>query len=300
MSSAAHPPFPLLEVVVDPRSPGDAEALSAALAGLVAADPQLSTRTDPESGLLLLGGVSEAQLETWINELVRIRGVRCDVGAPSVVYRETLGRRAEVDYTHRKQTGGGGQFSRIRVVFEPGALGSGFQFESRVGGGAVPAEFIPGVIKGLESAKENGLLASFPVTDFKATLVDGAYHDVDSSALTFELAARAAFRELRERGAPRLLEPIMRIEATTPTAFTDTVVRDLERRGGRLQPLESRNEHRIVRALAPLANLFGYEEALRDLSRGRAQVLLSLAGYAPSPFSNDSPGPFEPAAAMRA
>lgn len=299
MPSYTHAPFPLLEVAVEPRSRGDADELHTVLSRLEEKDPQLSIRTDPVSGVLLLGGLSEAQLEARIDDLVWIHGVRCDVGAPSIVYRETLGRRATVDAVHRRMLADGGEFARVVVQFEPVDPGSGFVFENAAQE-LMPAEFVPAIARGLKAAAQAGLLAGFPLTDVKATLVDGAWHDQDSSPLAFELAARAAVRDLRDKGAPRLLEPVMTVEAITSQPFADAVVSDLERREARVQAVESRDELRVVRALAPLAKLFGYEEALRDLARGRARCVLSFAGYAPSPFSDGSPGPFAPVEAMPA
>ena len=192
---------------------------------------------------------------------------------------ESLGRKAEIDYTHKKQTGGSGQFARIKIIFEPGEPGSGFQFESKVIGGNVPKEYIPGVEKGLEQAKENGLLAGFPVIDVKATLVDGAYHDVDSSVMAFEIAARAAFRELREKGAPKLLDPIMKVEVVTPDEYMGDVIGDLNSRRGQIQGTETRGNAQVVTAFVPLANMFGYVSTLRGMSQGRAQFTMQYDHY---------------------
>src|SRR5271166_5351553 len=200
-------PDPVIEIAIEPKSKADQEKLGVALAKLAAEDPSFRVSTDQESGQTILKGMGELHLDIKVDILRRTYKVDANVGAPQVAYRESLGRKCEIDYTHKKQTGGSGQFARIKIIFEPGEPGSGFQFESKVIGGSVPKEYIPGVEKGLESAKENGLLAGFPVIDVKATLIDGAYHDVDSSVMAFEIAARAALRELREKGAVKLLEP---------------------------------------------------------------------------------------------
>ena len=223
--------------------------------------------------------MGELHLDIKVDILKRTYKVEANIGAPQVAYRETLGRRVEIDYTHKKQTGGSGQFARIKVVFEPGEPGSGYQFESKVVGGTVPKEFIPGVEKGLLSAKESGLLAGFPVIDFKATLVDGAYHDVDSSVLAFEIAARAAFRELRERGHPKLLEPIMKVEVTTPEEFVGDVIGDLNSRRGHIQGSDQRGNAQVVIAMVPLANMFGYVNTLRSMTQGRAAFHMEYDHY---------------------
>jgi elongation factor G len=224
-------------------------------------------------------GMGELHLDIKVDILKRTYKVEANIGAPQVAYRETLGKRTEIDYTHKKQTGGTGQFARIKLVFEPGAPGSGFVFDSKVVGGAVPKEFIPGVMKGLDSAKENGLLAGFPLIDFSATLIDGAYHDVDSSVLAFEIAARAAFRELRDRGGPKLLEPIMKVEVVTPDEYMGDVIGDLNSRRGQIQGSETRGNAQVVTAMVPLANMFGYVSNLRGMSQGRAQFTMQYDHY---------------------
>src|SRR5512143_1168977 len=212
-------PDPVIELAIEPKSKADQEKMGQALGRLVQEDPTFRVSTDQETGQTVIKGMGELHLEIKVDILKRTYKVDANVGAPQVAYRETLGRKAEIDYTHKKQSGGSGQFARIKVTFEPGEEGSGFVFESSIVGGAVPKEFIPGVQKGLESAKENGLLAGFPLIDFKATLVDGAFHDVDSSVLAFEIASRAAFKELREKGGAKLLEPIMAVEVVSPEEY---------------------------------------------------------------------------------
>jgi elongation factor G len=224
-------------------------------------------------------GMGELHLDIKVDILRRTYKVDANIGAPQVAYRETLGRKAEIDYTHKKQTGGSGQFARIKIIFEPGEPGSGFVFESKVVGGSVPKEYIPGIEKGLEQAKENGLLAGFPVIDVKATLIDGAYHDVDSSVMAFEIAARAAFRELREKGSPKLLEPIMKVEVVTPDEYMGDVIGDLNSRRGQIQGTETRGNAQVVTAFVPLANMFGYVSTLRGMSQGRAQFTMQYDHY---------------------
>src|SRR5271154_2961690 len=251
-------PDPVIELSIEPKTKADQEKLGVALQKLAQEDPSFRVSTDHESGQTILKGMRELHLDIKVDILRRTYKVDANVGAPQVAYRESLGRKCEIDYPHKKQPGGSGQFARIKIVFEPGEPGSGFQFESKVVGGSVPKEFIPGVEKGLEQAKENGLLAGFPVIDVKATLIDGAYHDVDSSVMAFEIAARAAFRELREKGSPKLLEPIMKVEVVTPDEYMGDVIGDLNSRRGQIQGTETRGNAQVVTAFVPLANMFGY------------------------------------------
>jgi elongation factor G len=223
--------------------------------------------------------MGELHLDIKVDILKRTYKVEANIGAPQVAYRETLGRKTEIDYTHKKQTGGSGQFARVKITFEPVEPGVGYSFESKIVGGNVPKEFIPGVEKGLASVKENGLLAGFPVIDFKATLTDGAYHDVDSSVLAFEIAARAAFRELREKGAPKLLEPIMKVEVTTPEDWVGDVIGDLNSRRGQIQGQDQRGNAQVVIAMVPLANMFGYVNTLRSMTQGRANFHMEYDHY---------------------
>jgi elongation factor G len=227
--------------------------------------------------------MGELHLDIKIDILKRTYKVEANIGAPQVAYRESLGKRAEIDYTHKKQTGGTGQFARVKLVFEPGEPGTGFVFESAIVGGAVPKEYIPGVEKGITSAKDNGLLAGFPLIDFKATLVDGAFHDVDSSVLAFEIASRAAFKELREKGAPKLLEPIMNVEVVTPEEYLGSVIGDLNGRRGQIQGQDVRGNAIVINAFVPLANMFGYVNNLRGMSQGRAQFTMQYDHYDPVP-----------------
>ena len=272
-------PAPVIEIAIEPKSKADQEKLGVALQKLASEDPSFSVSTDLESGQTILKGMGELHLDIKVDILRRTYKVEANVGAPQVAYRESLGKKVEIDYTHKKQTGGTGQFARVKIIFEPGEPGSGYQFESAIVGGSVPKEFIPGVTKGIESSKDNGLLAGFPLIDFKATLIDGAYHDVDSSVLAFEIAARAAFRELRERGAPKLLEPIMKVEVLTPDEYLGDVIGDLNSRRGQIQGTDQRGNAQVVSAFVPLANMFGYVNNLRGMSQGRAQFTMTYDHY---------------------
>ena len=272
-------PAPVIEIAIEPKSKADQEKLGVALGKMVAEDPSFTVFTDQESGQTIMKGMGELHLDIKVDILKRTYKVDANIGAPQVAYRESLGRACEIDYTHKKQTGGTGQFARIKLQFAPGEPGSGFKFESKIVGGAVPKEFIPGVEKGLESSKENGLLAGFPLIDFSATLVDGAYHDVDSSVLAFEIAARAAFKELREKGAPKLLEPIMKVEVLTPDEYLGDVIGDLNSRRGQIQGTDQRGNAQVVTAFVPLANMFGYIGNLRGMSQGRAQFTMQYDHY---------------------
>ena len=291
--------FPV-EVALEPKSEADREKLGFALQRLAAGDPCFRVSTDPESGQTILAGASESDLDQLVGRLKGEFAVELWPGAPQVAYRESLGRRAEIDYTHKKQTGGTGQFARVKIVFEPGEPGSGFVFESKIVGGNVPKEYIPGVQKGIENSKDNGLLAGFPLIDFKASLIDGAYHDVDSSVLAFEIASRAAFKELREKGNPKLLEPIMKVEVVTPEEYTGSVIGDLNGRRGQIQNQDVRGNANVVTAMVPLSNMFGYANALHNISRGHAQFVMQFDHYEMVPQPDDEPPTFRPAMGMRA
>ena len=276
-------PAPVIEIAIEPKSKADQEKLGVALAKMVAEDPSFTVQTDQESGQTIMKGMGELHLDIKVDILRRTYKVDANIGAPQVAYRESLGKRADIDYTHKKQTGGTGQFARVMITFEPGEPGSGFVFESKIVGGAIPKDFIPGVEKGLESVKDNGLLAGFPLIDFKATLTDGKYHDVDSSVLAFEIASRAAFRELREKGAPKLLEPIMKVEVLSPDEYLGDVIGDLNSRRGMIQGTDQRGNAQVVTAFVPLANMFGYVSNLRGMSQGRAQFTMQYDHYEPVP-----------------
>jgi elongation factor G len=276
-------PAPVIEISVEPKTKADQEKLGVALAKLASEDPSFTVSTDHESGQTILKGMGELHLDIKVDILKRTYKVEATIGAPQVAYRESLGRKVDIDYTHKKQTGGTGQFARVMITFEPGEPGSGFVFENSIVGGAVPKEYIPGVEKGLTSAKENGLLAGFPLIDFKATLTDGKFHDVDSSVLAFEIAARAAFRELKEKGSPKLLEPVMAVEVVTPEEYLGSVIGDLNGRRGMIQGQDMRGNATVVNAFVPLANMFGYVNTLRGMSQGRAQFTMQYDHYEPVP-----------------
>ena len=223
--------------------------------------------------------MGELHLEILVDRMRREFKVEASVGAPQVAYRETITRSAEIDYTHKKQTGGSGQFARVKLIFEPLEPGEGFVFENKVTGGSVPKEFVPGVAKGLNSSREAGVLAGFPLIDFKATLIDGASHDVDSSVLAFEIATRAAFREGIPRAAPVLLEPMMRVEVVTPEEYMGDIIGDLNSRRGNITGMDARGNAQVINAMVPLANMFGYINNLRSMSQGRAQYTMHFDHY---------------------
>jgi len=272
-------PDPVIEIAIEPKSKADQEKLGVALAKLVAEDPSFRVTTDQESGQTILKGMGELHLEIKVDILKRSYKVDANIGAPQVAYREKITKRITVDYTHKKQTGGSGQFARVKIVAEPLPPAAGFEFENEVVGGTVPKEYIPGVEKGLESVLGSGVLAGFPVVDLKVTLIDGAYHDVDSSALAFEICARAALREALQKGSPVLLEPIMKVEVVTPEDYTGSVIGDLNSRRGQIQGQDMRGNANVVNAMVPLANMFGYVSNLRSMSQGRATFTMQFDHY---------------------
>jgi elongation factor G len=276
-------PEPVIELAIEPKSKADQEKLGQALGRLVQEDPTFRVTTDQETGQTVIKGMGELHLEIKVDILRRTYKVEANVGAPQVAYRETLGRKAEIDYTHKKQSGGSGQFARVKLVFEPGEPGSGYSFESKIVGGSIPKEFIPGVEKGLEASRETGVLAGFPVIDFKVSLIDGAYHDVDSSVLAFEIAARAAFKEGLQKAQCKLLEPIMKVEVVTPEDYMGDCIGDLNSRRGQIQGMEARGNAQVINAMVPLANMFGYVNTLRSMTQGRAAYTMTFDHYAPVP-----------------
>jgi elongation factor G len=276
-------PDPVIEVAVEPRTKGDQEKMGIALSRLANEDPSFRVSSDPESGQTVIKGMGELHLEIIVDRMKREFKVDANVGQPQVAYRETISRTAEVDYTHKKQTGGAGQFARIKLRLEPLPPGSGYQFESAIVGGAVPKEYIPGVQKGLESARDNGVIAGFPVIDFKASLIDGAYHEVDSSVLAFEIASRAAFREGLPKAGPKLLEPLMKVEVVTPDEYMGDIIGDLNSRRGQVTGMDQRGNARVIEALVPLSTMFGYVNTLRSMSQGRAQYTMQFDRYAEVP-----------------
>jgi len=276
-------PDPVIEIAIEPKSKADQEKLGIALSKLAAEDPSFRVSTDLESGQTILKGMGELHLDIKVDVLKRQYKVDANIGAPQVAYRETITRKADVDYTHKKQTGGSGQFARVKLAIEPGETGSGFVFESKIVGGNVPKEYVPGVEKGLRSVLDSGVVAGFPVIDLKATLVDGAYHEVDSSVLAFEIASRAALREGLQKAGPKLLEPIMKVEVVTPEEYLGGIIGDLTSRRGQVQGQDLRGNATVVNALVPLANMFGYVNTLRSMSQGRAQFTMTFDSYAQVP-----------------
>jgi elongation factor G len=276
-------PNPVIEVAVEPKTKADQEKMGMALNRLAQEDPSFRVTTDPESGQTIIKGMGELHLEIIVDRMKREFKVEANVGAPQVAYRETITRRQEVDYTHKKQTGGSGQFARVKIVLEPQEQGAGFEFESKVVGGSVPKEYIPGVEKGVRSVLDNGVLAGFPMLDLKVSLIDGAYHEVDSSALAFEIAARAAFREAAQKAGPKLLEPIMKVEVVSPEDYVGGVIGDLTGRRGQILGQEMRGNATVINAMVPLANMFGYVNTLRSMSQGRAQFTMQFDHYAQVP-----------------
>ena len=272
-------PDPVIEIAIEPKTKTDQEKLGIALAKLAAEDPSFRVSTDQESGQTILKGMGELHLDIKVDILKRTYKVDANIGQPQVAYREKMTKRVEIDYTHKKQTGGTGQFARVKVIFEPNEPGAGSAFESKIVGGAVPKEYIPGVEKGINSVMGSGILAGFPVVDVKATLIDGAYHEVDSSVLAFEIAARAAFREALQKGNAVLLEPIMKVEVTTPEDYTGSVMGDLLARRGQVQGQDMRGNAVIINAMVPLNNMFGYVNQLRSFSQGRANYTMQFDHY---------------------
>jgi elongation factor G len=272
-------PEPVIEIAVEPKTKGDQEKMGQALARLATEDPSFRVSVDHESGQTVIKGMGELHLEIIVDRMKREFKVDANVGAPQVAYRETITRVAEVDYTHKKQTGGSGQFARVKIRFEPQEPGFGFEFKSAVVGGNVPKEYIPGVEKGIKGSLDNGVLAGFPVIDFRAVLYDGAYHDVDSSVLAFEIAARAAFKEGIMKAHPKLLEPVMKVEVVTPRDYMGDVIGDLNSRRGRITGQDQRGNAEVINAMVPLANMFGYVNTLRSMSQGRAQYTMHFDHY---------------------
>ncbi|QIK40121.1 elongation factor G [Pontivivens nitratireducens] len=272
-------PDPVIEIAVEPKTKADQEKMSQGLARLAAEDPSFRVETDLESGQTIMKGMGELHLDILVDRLKREFKVEANIGAPQVAYRETISREAEIDYTHKKQSGGTGQFGRVKMIITPTEPGEGYSFESKIVGGAVPKEYIPGVEKGIKSVMDSGPLAGFPVIDFKVALIDGAFHDVDSSVLAFEIAARMGMREgLRKAGA-KLLEPMMKVEVLTPEEYTGSIIGDLTSRRGMVQGQDTRGNAIVIDAFVPLANMFGYINNLRSMSSGRAQFSMQFDHY---------------------
>ena len=276
-------PDPVIQIAIEPKTKGDQEKMGIALNRLAAEDPSFRVKSDEESGQTIIAGMGELHLDILVDRMKREFKVEANVGAPQVAYRETITQGHEVDYTHKKQSGGSGQFARVKILFEPNPEGEDFAFESKIVGGNVPKEYVPGVEKGIQSVLNSGPLAGFPMLGVKATLLDGAYHDVDSSVLAFEIASRAAFREAAPRAGAQLLEPIMKVEVVTPEEYVGDVIGDLNSRRGQIQGQEMRGIAVVINAHVPLANMFKYVDNLRSMSQGRAQYTMQFDHYAPVP-----------------
>ena len=272
-------PNPVIEKAVEPKTKGDQEKMGIALQRLAAEDPSFQVSTDLESGQTIMKGMGELHLDILIDRMRREFKVECNVGAPQVAYRETIGREVEHTYTHKKQSGGSGQYAEVKMIITPTEPGEGYSFESRIVGGNVPKEYIPGVEKGIQSVMDSGPLAGFPVIDFKVALIDGKYHDVDSSVLAFEIAARAGMREGLKLAGAKLLEPIMKVEVVTPEEYTGGIIGDLTSRRGMVQGQDARGNAIAIDAFVPLANMFGYIDTLRSMSQGRANFTMQFDHY---------------------
>jgi elongation factor G len=272
-------PEPVIEIAVEPKTKVDQEKMGQALARLATEDPSFRVAVDHESGQTLIKGMGELHLEIIVDRMKREFKVDANVGAPQVAYRETITRPADVTYTHKKQTGGSGQYAEVRLHLEPLPPGGGFEFENEVVGGSVPREYVPGVEKGVKGSLDAGVLAGFPMIDLRVELTDGKYHEVDSSSLAFEIAARSAMREGLAKAAPKLLEPLMRVEVVTPRDYMGDVIGDLNSRRGRITGQDQRGNAEVINAMVPLANMFGYVNTLRSLSQGRAQYTMHFDHY---------------------
>ncbi len=272
-------PEPVIEIAVEPKTKADQEKMGVALARLAAEDPSFRVETNFESGQTIMKGMGELHLDILVDRMRREFKVEANIGAPQVAYRETISHKAEIDYTHKKQTGGTGQFARVKLVIEPVEPGVGYSFESKIVGGTVPKEYIPGVEKGIKSVMDSGPLAGFPVIDFKVSLIDGAFHDVDSSVLAFEIATRAAMRDGLKKAGAKLLEPIMKVEVVTPEEYTGGVIGDLTSRRGMVTGQDSRGNANVINAMVPLANMFGYINTLRSMTSGRAVFTMLFDHY---------------------
>jgi elongation factor G len=272
-------PEPVITLSVEPKTKADQEKMGVALNRLSREDPSFRVSSDHESGQTIIAGMGELHLEILVDRMKREFKVEANVGAPQVAYREYLGRKVDIDYTHKKQSGGSGQFARVKLVAEPGERGSGFVFNDEIKGGNIPKEYIPSVEKGMREQAESGALIGFPIIDFSVTLYDGAYHDVDSSALAFEICARAAMREAAQKSGIKLLEPIMKVEVVTPENFLGDVIGDMNSRRGQIQGTDTRGNAQVVEAMVPLANMFGYVNQLRSFTQGRAQYSMQFSHY---------------------
>ena len=272
-------PDPVIEIAVEPKTKADQEKMGQGLARLAAEDPSFRVETDLESGQTIMKGMGELHLDILVDRLKREFKVEANIGAPQVAYRETIGHEVEHSYTHKKQSGGSGQFAEVKMIISPTEPGEGYTFESRIVGGAIPKEYIPGVEKGIKSVMDSGPLAGFPVIDFKVALIDGKFHDVDSSVLAFEIAGRMAMREGLKRAGAKLLEPIMKVEVVTPDEYTGGIIGDLTSRRGQVQGQDTRGNAIAIDAWVPLGNMFGYINTLRSMSSGRANFTMQFDHY---------------------
>ncbi len=272
-------PDPVIEVAVEPKTKADQEKMGIALNRLAQEDPSFRVSSDYESGQTIIKGMGELHLEILVDRMKREFKVEANVGAPQVAYRESLARPVELVYTHKKQSGGSGQFAEVKIALEPGERGSGILFDDQIKGGNIPREYIPSVEKGMRETAETGSMIGFPIIDFSIRLLDGKYHDVDSSALAFEIAGRAAMREAAQKAGIKLLEPVMKVEVVTPEDFMGDVIGDLNSRRGQIQGTDSRGNAQVVEAHVPLANMFGYVNQLRSMSQGRAQYTMQFSHY---------------------
>lgn len=280
-----HVPEPVMSIAVEPKTKADIEKMSLGLQALAKEDPSFRVSVDQESGQTILSGVGELHLEILVDRLLREFKVDVNVGEPRIAYRETFRRAISEDYTHKKQSGGSGQYAQVKIEFEPREPGQGYEFENKIVGGAIPKEYIPGVEKGLKIAQQTGVLIGYPTVDFKATLVDGKYHEVDSNVLCFEIAARSCFREAMKKASPKLLEPIMKLSINTPEEYVGDIIGDLNSRRGQINGIDTQFGNQVVSAFVPLANLFGYVKTLRSLSQGRANPYMELSHYDDVPQS---------------
>ena len=276
-------PDPVIEIAVEPKTKADQEKMGEALGRLAREDPSFRVSSDEESGQTIIKGMGELHLDIIVDRMKREFKVEANIGAPQVAYRETIQNATEFDYTHKKQSGGAGQFARVKLSVEPLEPGKGREIESKIKGGAIPKEFIPGVEKGVESVSDNGILAGFPIIDYKVTILDGLHHDVDSSVLAFELASRQCFKEACNRATLKLLEPMMRVEVVTPEDYMGDVIGDLNSRRGQINTQDQRGNATVITAMVPLANMFGYINSLRSMSQGRAQYSMFFDHYAKVP-----------------
>ena len=276
-------PDPVIEIAVEPKTKADQEKMGEALGRLAKEDPSFRVTSDEESGQTIIKGMGELHLDIIVDRMKREFKVEANVGAPQVAYRETLENASEVEYTHKKQSGGAGQFAKVKLLVEPQEPGAGRLVESKIKGGAIPKEFIPGVEKGIETVSDGGILAGFPMIDYKVTILDGLHHDVDSSVLAFELASRACFKEACTKGTLKLLEPVMRVEVVTPEDYMGDVIGDLNSRRGQISTQEQRGNATVITAMVPLANMFGYINNLRSMSQGRAQYSMFFDHYSKVP-----------------